>query len=305
MSRMNHSTKLLSVVYFGTPDFSARLLKMLDEDKTLPIDIKAVVTQPDKKVGRKQMLTSSAVKQYANDHDISVHYNWNELTKKPADGKIVFDLGIVFAYGKILPAQALGLARYGYWNLHPSLLPKHRGPSPVAGPLLEGEKQTGVTIMQMDKQMDHGPIIAQTPAYIFPVWRRDQLTDHLVELGANLLKQLLHQHAESMDQVPCIEQNHKEASYTSMFKKNDGYIPWQDIQSKDKSIMRRMFRTYQAYYPWPGIWTLINIDDGEKRLKITKVHWEDNVFVIKKVQLEGKREVDYGQFCQAYPKILQ
>ncbi len=303
---MSHMTqgKKLTLIYFGTPDFSAQLLELLTQDVSLPIEIVGIVTRPDKKVGRKQIITPSPVKDYGQRHNIPVYYDWHELAQSPSV-QPQFDLGLVFAYGKILPQPALDLARHGYWNLHPSLLPKYRGPTPVTAALLSGKAQTGVTIMQMDAQMDHGPIIAQSPSYIFPTWRRDQLTNHLVEQGADLLKILLRQYAQNMEKVPFITQDHTQATYCTLLKKEDGFVPWSELMRTDSSIMQQLFNRYRAYYPWPGIWSTVSIGSHAKRIKITKIHWENDMLVIKKVQLEGKNEVDFAQFLKAYPQVSE
>ena len=124
----------LKTAYFGTPTFSARLLRQLLDDSSLPIAIKLVVTRPDKPVGRKQIRTPSPVKRLAMERGIEV-----EHTIKNTKSRIVdFDLAILFAYGRIIPKDLLEIPTLGFWNIHPSLLPLYRGPSPIAYPLLLG-----------------------------------------------------------------------------------------------------------------------------------------------------------------------
>ncbi|MEK7070621.1 MAG: methionyl-tRNA formyltransferase [Patescibacteria group bacterium] len=315
--------KKLRVVYFGTPDFSARFLELILNDKELLVEVVGVVTQEDKKVGRKQLLTKSPVKLVAEKYNIPVishpefisgsHKMLNQVQHDSA-----IDLGLLFAYGNILPKEILDIPKFGFWNVHPSLLPKYRGPSPIAAPLIEGKTETGVTIIKMDDQMDHGPIIVQKQVYIFPVWRRDQLTDHLVEIGFTLFKECFMRYAEDLAKVPLQTQDHSKATYSKKLTRQDGYVPLNVILAPASPELQRgenagigvrddkgmkLFNLFRGLYPWPGIWTRVKINDKEQRLKITKMHWENDQLVIKKVQLEGKKEVDFEIFNKAYRMV--
>ncbi|MBP6044831.1 hypothetical protein KBC14_02280 [Candidatus Woesebacteria bacterium] len=280
----------LKIVYFGTPDFSAELLRKLVEDKNLPIEIIGVVTQPDKKVGRKQILTPSPVKKVAGEYKLALNPDLKSA-----------DLALLFAYGEILPSEMLTLPRYGFWNVHPSLLPLYRGSSPVATPLLNGDIETGVTIIKMDNLLDHGPIISQKKSYIFPLQRRDQLTERLVETSFEMLGELFGKYAGNMDAVELREQDHSKATFTKKLTKQDGNIDIRNLKLEIRNSSKKLFNLFRGLYPWPGIWTLL---PDKKRLKITKIHWEDEKIVIKKIQLEGKNEMDYVTFCRAYPNVL-
>jgi len=281
--------KKLKIVYFGTPDFSAQLLKKLVEDEDLPIEIVGVVTQPDKKVGRKQVVTASPVKTVATE--LGIPFN--------SDLQLA-DIGLLFAYGEILPNKVLSQPKHGFWNVHPSLLPKYRGPSPVAEPLLQDDKETGVTIMKMDAELDHGPIIAQEKRFIFPLERRDQLTGRLVELAYEMLGELFGKYAENIESAPMTEQDHSKATYTKKLTKQDGHTELLVLRHQLSENSKELFNKFRSYYPWPGIWTLL--PDG-KRLKITKIHWENEKIVIKKVQLEGKNETDFEHFIYNYGSL--
>lgn len=289
----------IKIAYFGTPDFSAAFLEKLVTDPELPIEVKYVFTQPDARAGRKQELTPTPVRQKAEQHGIQVVTDLNNAEALLKE----IDLALLFAYGNLIPKALLDAPRYGFWNIHPSMLPKHRGPAPMATPLLNGDNETGITIMKMDVEMDHGPIIAQQACYIFPVWRRDQLEKHLIDLGFELFKKILLNYASDLSTAPFIDQNHAEATYTERMKKDDGYIPLSDLKRSDIEAKKKIFNKFRGYYPWPGIWTKVKIGEAEKRLKITKVHWENDDLAIKKVQLEGKNEVDYPQFVKAYGSL--
>lgn len=298
--------KKLKIVYFGTPDFSAELLIKLVEDKSLPIEIIGVVTQPDKKVGRKQILTPSPVKVMAGELGIPLNPDLKTA-----------DLALLFAFGEILTEEQLAIPKFGFWNVHPSLLPLYRGASPVATPLLNGDVETGVTIIKMDNLLDHGPIISQKKTYIFPLQRRDQLTERLVELSYEMLGELFGKYAGNIGETPLTEQDHEKATYTKKLTKQEGFVSLDVILNAMKNPGQRstrslagtrddkkghnLFNKYRAYYPWPGIWTLL---PDQKRLKITKIHMEDEKIVIKKVQLEGKNEVDFKSFQNAYADVF-
>lgn len=279
----------LKIVYFGTPDFSAELLKKLAEEKNLPIEIIGVVTQPDKKIGRKQVVAPSPVKAMALELGI------------PLDPDIKsVDMGLLFAFGDLISNDTLSKPKHGFWNVHPSLLPKYRGPAPIAAPLLNGDVESGVTIIKMDNELDHGPIIDQKKAYIFPLQRRDQLTERLVDLAAEMLGELFVKYAGNMNGVLTSEQDHSKATYTIKLTKEDGYVELSALRNQLSENSKELFNKFRAYYPWPGIWTKVRIKNQELRIKITKIHLEDEKIVIKKVQLEGKNEVSFEEFERAY-----
>ncbi len=181
--------------------------------------------------------------------------------------------------------------------MHPSLLPLYRGASPVATPLLNGDVETGATIIKMDSELDHGPIISQQKTYIFPLQRRDQLTERLVNLSYEMLGELFGKYAGNMGEVPVVEQDHSKATYTKKLIKQDGFVDLLELRTQNLELMREIFNKFRAYYPWPGIWTIL---PDKKRLKITKMHLENEKIVIKKVQLEGKSEVNFEEFERAY-----
>jgi methionyl-tRNA formyltransferase len=289
----------VKIAYFGTPDFSAAFLEMILNDSELPVEVKYVFTQPDARAGRLQKLTPSPARQKAEQYGIHVVTDLNNAQSLLKE----VDLALLFAYGKIIPKALLDAPRYGFWNIHPSMLPKYRGPAPMATPLLNGDNETGITLMKMDEEMDHGPIIAQQSCYIFPTWRRDQLEKHLIELSYELFKKILSTYSSDLSSAPFIEQNHVDASYTQRMKKDDGYIPLADLKLSSINQKKEIFNKFRAYYPWPGVWTKIMINGSEKRVKLTKIHWENGDLVIKKVQLEGKNEVEYAQFMKAYASL--
>lgn len=314
----------LRIVYFGAPDFSARFLEKIIADTTLPVEVVAVVTQPDKKVGRKQIVTPTPVKIVAGKYTIPVFHD-SDIRHLTSD--ISLDLALVYAYGKILPESILNLPKYGFWNIHPSLLPKYRGTSPMAHALLMGETTTGVTIMKMTEKWDQGPIITQEEMNINPHDRRPDLERKLTDLGFELFKKIIVSYKDNPRVVPTREQNHYAATYTKLLHKNDGFVPFETVRKLVKgdeiipayfpNILTEYWVTYalplphpspaifynlfRALCPWPGIWTYVSIKGEQKRLKITDVSFRNNRFSILKVQLEGKNEVDFETFERSFP----
>jgi methionyl-tRNA formyltransferase len=304
----------LKLAFFGTPDFAAYLLERIILDKDLPIDLKLVVTQPDRPVGRKQILTSSPVKIVAQKYTIP-------LSHKPEDiCNHEIDLVLLFAYGAIIKKGLLEAPKYSFWNIHPSLLPKYRNTSPVAYALLLGEKKTGVTLMKMDEKLDHGQIILQQTVEIKDNENQKDLLYRLTDLAFDIFKQSL---AHTFPPL-ITEQKHTDATYTKMLKRDNGFIPLPIIKKAinadvlTQEELPDIIRDYLGKYPntsyssfsaaevvnnmfkglygWPGIWTKIIEDGIEKRMKITDIELKDNKLIILKVQIEGKIETDFSGF---------
>lgn len=288
--------KQLKLGYCGSPDFSAQLLEKLLTDNKIKdlIKINFVLTQKDKPKGRKQKLTKTPVKEVAEKFNLPVIDDLEILKKNPQLLK-VNDFILVFAYGKIIPKEFLFLPKYGFFNIHPSLLPSYRGVSPIAAAILADEKETGVTIFKMDEKLDHGPIIAQKKYKIKPSETRKDLEKNLSDLAFKMIKKMIL--TDTFDKIKPITQDESKASYTKRLTKKDGFIAFdQFIRSLSSSKeMKKIYCLYRAFYPWPGIWTLL---PNNKRLKIVAMGLENNNPHIKKVQLEGKKEVDFTVFCQ-------
>src|SRR3989339_146937 len=312
------------IVYFGSPDFAADFLEKLITDTTINklIEVKLVVTQPDQKVGRKQILTPTPVKLVAKKYLMSEDIKFFSLSGLgvPAVIKNLYielkdiDLVLVYAYGALIPKKILSLPKYGFWNIHPSLLPKYRGPSPITTPLINGDKTTGVTIIKMDEEIDHGPIIAQESYTIKETDYRPDLEKKLTDLGFKMFRKLILKGEdtffETIARGKITEQNHKEATYTKKLSKNDGFIEFEKLKNSltpnpylpDEALAKSgsltVYNLFRGLYPWPGIWTIL---PNGKRLKITKITMKQfNNLTIDAVQLEGKTEVDFKTFNKAY-----
>ncbi|SRR6266508_707575 len=236
----------MRILFLGTPDFAAIPLEALAQDARY--QVVGVVTQPDRPVGRSRELQRPPVKQAALRLGIPVLQ-----PETLRDAAIVEqlaalrpDVGVVAAYGEILRKNVLELPPLGYLNIHPSLLPRYRGPTPVHAAILNGDSETGVTVMLLDAKMDSGPILAQRRVPLPPDARNQPLTNALFSLGAELLVETLPQYAAGA-LVPT-PQDDRQATYCRMLKKSDGVIDW-------SAPAERIERMTRAYDPWPGAQT--------------------------------------------------
>jgi len=231
------------------------------------------------------------------------------------------DVGVLASYGKILPKEILNIPKQGILNIHPSLLPKYRGPSPVQTAISNGEKKTGVSIIKIDKKVDHGPIVAQFEEDIRPDDTAGTLYFRLFQEGTKVLLTILPAYLEG--RIKLRQQDHSQATFTKLLKKDDGFIspevlgiiaPKRGSTSKYKlgpsnlePTPENLERFIRAMNPWPGAWTEIRMTGDKKqktvkRLKVLKAHLENNKLVLDQVQLEGKKPVSWEQFKQGYPE---
>lgn len=202
------------------------------------------------------------------------------------------DLGIVASFGALIPQKVINWPKKGLLNLHPSLLPKYRGPTPVPTAILNGEKETGLTIIKVDEQIDHGPIVSQFKEVIKPEDTSESLLNRLFTMGGEVLVTILPSFLENRIKIK--KQNHEQATYTKKLARGDGKIDW----SKPIDYQERFIR---AMFPWPGAWGEVKTDNQVKRLKILKAHLENNQLVLDLIQLEGKKPVTWKQFLEGYP----
>lgn len=276
----------MNIAFFGTPD---RAVYVLDELKAAGILPSLVITQPDRPQGRKLVLTPPPVKVWAQRQKIEV-LQPDDLSDKDFIARLKkggFDVFVVVAYGKILKDEILDIPKRGSLNLHASLLPKLRGSCPIETAILEDEKETGVTIIKMDKLMDHGPVIAAqkiTPSR-WPI-PADDLARELVSAGGKLLAQILPDWIAG--NIEAIEQDHDEASFTKKITKEDGLI---DLSADGYSN----FLKWNAYKGWPGSYFFTK---SNKRVVITDAEYSDGAFKIKKVVPEGKKEMSWEDFSK-------
>ena len=250
------SSKRLRVAFAGTPEFAAVSLEaLISQQEALNIDIVAVYTQPDRKAGRGQKLSASAVKQVALAHDIAVEQPLT-FKKSSSEGLIARetlrsyqpDVMIVAAYGLILPIGVLTTPTLGCLNIHASLLPRWRGAAPIHRALLASDSETGITIMQRDKGLDTGDLIYKISAPIEADDTAASLHDKMAELGATaiitVLKDLPHYQAQA------IAQDDSQANYAEKLVKTEGEINW----TQSATEIERQIR---GLTPWPGAYTFL------------------------------------------------
>lgn len=294
-------SKKIKTIFIGTPDFGVPALNSLIKDEFF--EVVGVITQPDKKIGRKQTISIPPIKQEAKKFDIPVFQpdklkNFAEEIKK-----IEPDVIVVAAYAQILPGSILDLPKYGSINIHGSLLPKYRGSSCIQAAILNGDKETGITIMKMDVGLDTGDIIKQ---FSIPIEKTDtfetlfkKLSNLAGEVTSNTIKMYI-----GGELAPSAQDNRR-ASLTKNLKKEDGNINWQ----KNADEIERFVR---AMYPWPiafafyknkkiqilkvksdilkiNRYKIGQVFQHEK--KIIAVQCGKDALVLESVKMEGKKEI--------------
>jgi len=206
------------------------------------------------------------------------------------------DVGVLASFGAIIPKPLLNFPQKGILNIHPSLLPKYRGPSPVQAAILAGDRQTGVTIIKIDEKIDHGPIVSQFTENIQPDDTAETLYQRLFTQGVEVLKTILPAYLEG--RIELRQQDHSQATYTQKLTRDDGKMDWQKPADYNERFIRAMS-------PWPGAWTEIQLKPTNaslRRLKILKAHLKNNKLILDHVQLEGKNPVTFKQFQEGYPE---
>lgn len=278
----------MKFIFFGTPHISVYVLDELEKAGLLP-DL--IVTAPDKPRGRKMLMTPPEAKVWAVAHNITVlqpekidDVFLDELAASaPESG---FDVFVVAAYGKLLPEKLLEMPKRGVVNMHPSLLPRLRGANPIRGAILADEKEVGVSVMLVDAQMDHGPIIAQEKVGV-DEWppHGTELDELLARKGGALLARILPEWTTG-DITPR-EQDHDKATFTKKVTKEDGLINLTDDPYQNILKIR-------AFEGWPGTYFF---KDG-KRIKIVDAELAlDGSLRILRVIPEGKKEMGYEIFA--------
>lgn len=305
-------------IFMGTSGFASIILRDIIN---AGCNIVSVYTQPDKKIGRDQEFTPSKVKITAEEFRIPV-FEPSELdentrseiaSQKP-------DLIILVAYGKIIPGNILGIPSIGIINIHGSLLPKYRGPSPIQNALLEGVKETGATIMLMDEGIDTGDIISQE---IIPISENEtypELSEKMAAISSQLLLKTLPLWISG--DIKPQPQDSLSATNCQLIEKSDGKIFWDDDA-------KNIYNKYRAFFSWPGVFAFWENDGTLKRIKFNKISYEESegeknhhigeVFRSEKgmaiqaakgliypeiIQMEGKKEIAIDEFANGYPNFI-
>lgn len=296
-------------VFMGTPQFAVTILESLLQSS---YEVIAVYTQPDKPAGRGHPVVFSPVKKLALERQIPVIQPETFKSREAVEKLASFqpELIIVAAFGSILPPEVLALPKFACLNVHPSLLPRHRGPSPVANTILSGDEITGVTIMLMDAGMDTGPILAQRKAGISFMDTTGSLSSKLAGVGAKLLLETLPKWFEG--ELKPRAQDESQATYSKLITSKDAEIDWH-LSAVE------LWRRVRAYNPWPSCYTWYqgerlkihkaipfgDIAEGEvgKVVALTEppgvgVVASHSILGLCQVQLEGKREMSINDFVR-------
>lgn len=312
------------VVFFGTSEIAVPILKALAESRE--VEIKAVITQQDKKAGRKQILAPSPIKILALEKEIPVFQPEKIKNNKEFQALLEGlkpDFFIVISYGKILPEKILKIPRYGSYNIHPSLLPKFRGPSPIQEALVRGEKETGVSIIKMNEKMDSGDIILLRRIPIEEKDDYDTLEGKLASLASQLIIPAIKDIADGV--LKPLPQNKKNTTYCKKIEKESGKIDYNFESAKE------IEQKIRAYKRWPGVFTTWN----GKKIKIIKAQAQESdlkkikesakkpgtiifldknkigimtkkgILIPETIQLEGKKEISIEEFLRGYEKKLR
>jgi methionyl-tRNA formyltransferase len=251
----------LRIIFMGTAELSCASFSKLAGDEQF--EVVAIVTQPDKPKGRELKLQPSPVKILAEKLKLPILQPARARNEKfiAQLHELKPDLIVVVAYGQILPQAILDLPKFGCLNVHTSLLPKYRGASPIQSAILNGETETGVTIMKMDASLDTGEIISQTRTPILPEDNFATLHDRLAQLGAELLVETIPNYVAG--KILPKPQPAEGVSYAAKIKKEDGRIDWNEPAEK---ILNRL----RAFTPWPGAFTFLKAEPKPQLLKIWK-----------------------------------
>lgn len=285
----------MKIIFFGTPDFSVPFLNTLASDPQ--IELLAVVTQPDKPVGRKLIPKPSPIKERGQVLGFRV-FPFTKLKSFEAHDQLVSlgaDVFVVVAYGKLIPKSILDIPKLGCVNVHPSKLPRYRGPTPIQTAIEHGDRETAVSIMLLDEGMDTGPLLAQKKVEILPTDTTPSLSQRLAAVGAPFLVETLKLYAAGA--LTPIPQDNTLASSTKLLDRASGKIDWDE----SPEVIERKIR---AYAPWPGTFTIIEHQGVPLRVKILKAKVVEGQFEILEVQPEGGLPMSYEAFVRGYGPLL-
>lgn len=311
----------MKIVFFGTPDYVLPILERLHKEYVRGPGVSpivAVVTQSPKPTGRKQILEYSPIDKWAHERNIATFYSAQDFLEANIDAEI----GILAAYSEILPDKIISYFPQGILNIHPSLLPKLRGASPVQSAIITDGKKTGGTVMKMDSKLDHGQIITQFEEDILPNDTFGTLRTRLFEKSEEVLIELLTPYIQN--KIHLKTQNEDEATFTRTIKKDDAFLKLEVLakavkgEVSEEKISVPFIKDFsmeatptninnfvRALDPWPNAWTIM--PDG-RRLKILKSHVENKEgyaqLILDEVQIEGKNPVNGQQFLNAYGDIF-
>jgi len=278
----------IDYIFLGTSNFS---VFCLNELKVLGLLPNLIITSPDKPKGRGLVMEPNPVKAWAEENNVKF------LTPTKLDQNFInylqstkYDLLLVASYGKIVPKVILDMPKYGVLNIHPSLLPKYRGPSPLQTQILNDENNVGVTIIKLDEQVDHGSLIAQEKIILENILNFNELEKITAKAGAKLLFRILPDWING--RIKEVEQNHEDATFTKKVEKNDGLLNLELDKPYD------CYLKTLAYSDWPGTFFFIDKNGIKIRVIIKESEFIGDKFIITKVLPEGKKEMSYEDFLR-------
>lgn len=283
--------KQLSIAFFGTPHFA---VYVLEEMKKAGCPPSLIVTAAEKPAGRGLLPRPSPVKEWGQAEHISVAEP-HKLETSDSEAALLFqqsfDLFVVAGYGKILPHSLLLRSKHGVLNVHPSLLPKYRGPSPIETQILNDDRHAGVSIILLDEETDHGPVLVQeTPT--LPRWpiSRTELEDTLWKRGGALIAECIPKYIAG--ELTPHQQNHEQATFTKKLEKEDGLL---DLTGDAYGN----YLKFLAYERWPGTYFFVERNGKKVRVKVSEAAFADGVFTVTRVIPEGKKEMSYADFARS------
>lgn len=271
--------KSTKIVFFGSSKYVIPIIEVLNKNFNLEfvVTTEKATNDPVIKYCYQNKIKFISLKSFSAE-------NWKN--KKPQS-----QLAVLASFGVIVPQEIINLFFNGIINLHPSLLPKYRGTTPVQTAILNGDKKTGISIMLLDKEMDHGPILAQKKETILDTDTADTLYTRLFTLGSEMLSNIIYKYLEKT-LIPK-EQNHTLATFTKPLTRASGYINLE--KNNDSKFLARAAR---ALYPWPGVWTKWKMKNNNfKIIKLLPKNYEDNFLI----QIEGKKPLTVKDFLNGYP----
>ena len=268
-------------VFFGTPRFAEIVLETLIEKELTP---SLVICNPDRPFGRKKIITPPPTKVLAEKYNIPISQPETLKGYEFPGGE--YDFAVVAAYGKIIPKEILEIPKFGTIGVHPSLLPKYRGATPIQSVILNGEKETGLSLYLMDEKMDHGKILKQSSLNIENGETYLSLEKKLGILGGKLVAETIPLYLS--EKITPEEQNHDEATFTKKMTTEDAFVPYEYLECALKGSCEKseeIERKVRALTPEPGVWTINN----GKRMKILETKIMEKKIMLTKIQMEGKK----------------
>ena len=291
----------MNLIFYGSSQISVFALEQLAKKGIIPVGI---ITTPSKPQGRGQILTNNIVAEYALTNNIPYIA---PATLKNSDAELLVqtfiqenngDIALVFSYGNIIPENILNIPAHNTLNIHPSLLPLYRGPSPIQSMILANEQRVGVSIMLLDALMDHGPILGQRSIDILAGEQRNSVLEHmLVSLGVELFTEVYPQWMAK--KITHQEQDHTHATYTKKFEKEDKHIhfSFEGSQKMTKDEHQKAYRTFCAF-DTQGAYFF----DHDKRIKVIEAEYVNGVFTPTIIIPEGKKQMSAQEYIRGNKK---